>query len=57
MTTAEATSESVGRMPAEWEPHDACLMAWPTREILWDRYFERAKQEYAATANLSLIHI
>jgi agmatine deiminase len=51
MTTAEATSESVGRMPAEWEPHDACLMAWPTREILWDRYFERAKQEYAATAN------
>jgi agmatine deiminase len=40
------------RMPAEWEPHEACLMAWPTREDLWRPYFERAKDEYAAAANV-----
>jgi agmatine deiminase len=38
-------------MPAEWEPHEACLMAWPTREDLLVRYFERAREEYAAVAN------
>ncbi len=38
-------------MPAEWEPHERCLMAWPTREELWGQYFEVAKNEYAATAN------
>ncbi len=38
-------------MPAEWEPHEACLMAWPTREDLWDRHFEQAKEEFAATAD------
>jgi agmatine deiminase len=40
------------RMPAEWEPHEACLMAWPTREHLWGPYFERARDEYAAVANV-----
>jgi agmatine deiminase len=40
------------RMPAEWEPHEACLMAWPTREDLWRPYFERAQDEYAAAANV-----
>ncbi|SDX57851.1 agmatine deiminase [Amycolatopsis xylanica] len=39
------------RMPAEWAPHERCLMAWPTRESLWDPYFDEAKAEYAATAN------
>lgn len=38
------------RMPAEWEPHDGCLMAWPTREELWGSTFQQAKDEYAATA-------
>ena len=38
-------------MPAEWEPHERCLMAWPTRQDLWGPYFEEAKTEYAATAN------
>jgi agmatine deiminase len=38
-------------MPAEWEPHEACLMAWPTRQDLWGPYYERAKDEYAAVAN------
>ncbi len=39
------------RMPAEWETHERCLMAWPTRADLWDAYFEEAKREFAATAN------
>jgi len=37
-------------MPAEWEPHAGCLMAWPTRRELWGRHFEAAKADYAATA-------
>lgn len=39
------------RMPAEWAPHERCLMAWPTRQKLWRPYFEQAKAEYAAVAN------
>jgi len=38
-------------MPAEWAPHERCLMAWPTRAELWDGYAARARAEYAATAN------
>jgi agmatine deiminase len=38
-------------MPAEWAPHERCLMAWPARAELWDGYFDRARAEYAATAN------
>lgn len=40
------------RMPAEWGPHQATLMAWPTRirESLWVPVFERAKEDYAAVA-------
>ena len=40
------------RMPAEWGPHQATLMAWPTRtrEALWGPVFERAKQDYATLA-------
>jgi agmatine deiminase len=40
------------RMPAEWVPHQATLMAWPTRtrEALWGPAFEEAKQDYAAIA-------
>ena len=37
-------------MPAEWEPHDGCLMAWPTRRELWGSVFEDALREYAAVA-------
>jgi len=29
----EATPSSLGfRMPAEWEPHERCIMGWPTRQ-------------------------
>ena len=38
-------------MPAEWETHERCLMAWPTRADLWGSHFEEAKREFAATAN------
>jgi agmatine deiminase len=40
-------------MPAEWEPHEACLMEWPTvtRGDLWGQRFEEAKRDYAAVAN------
>lgn len=37
-------------MPAEWEPHDGCLMAWPTRRALWNQHLDAAESEYAATA-------
>ncbi|MFB7716649.1 agmatine/peptidylarginine deiminase [Nocardia sp. NPDC056100] len=47
-TTDEGTTY---RMPAEWAPHERCLMGWPTRESLWGPYFAEAKAEYAAVAD------
>ena len=38
------------RMPAEWEHHQGCLMAWPTRPDLWNRHLDEARSEYVATA-------
>lgn len=38
-------------MPPEWEPHAACLMAWPTREELWRGHLGEAKADYAAVAS------
>jgi agmatine deiminase len=40
-------------MPAEWEPHEACLMEWPTltRGDLWGDRSDEAKLDYAAVAN------
>ena len=38
-------------MPPEWAPHERTLMAWPARESLWGETLERAKADYAATAN------
>ncbi len=37
------------RMPAEWESHDACWMAWPCRKTLWQN-IEQAKKAYASVA-------
>jgi agmatine deiminase len=48
---SQARASGRYRMPAEWEPHEACLMAWPTRGDFWGGYYERAKDEYAAVAN------
>ena len=37
-------------MPAEWEPHAGCLMAWPSRTELWGTELAQAKRDYAAVA-------
>jgi agmatine deiminase len=38
------------RMPAEWEHHERCVMAWPARAEMWRGQFEQAKRDYAAVA-------
>ncbi len=37
-------------MPAEWEPHARCLMAWPARAELWGAELGRAERDYATIA-------
>ena len=37
-------------MPAEWEQHTCCWMAWPCREGLWDDD-EATQVDYANVAN------
>ena len=41
------------RMPAEWEPHERCLMAWPTptRTQAWGPHYVHAEAGYAAIAH------
>ena len=47
----DATPAAEGfAMPAEWALHEACLMAWPSREALWDGRLDEAKRDYAAVA-------
>lgn len=38
------------RMPAEWQPHACCWMAWPCRPGLWGSDFEAACRAYARVA-------
>jgi agmatine deiminase len=38
------------RMPAEWAPHAATLMAWPTDEDYWQGRLEQARGEWAGVA-------
>ena len=38
------------RMPAEFEPHDGCWMAWPERRDNWRERARPAQQAYAAVA-------
>ena len=38
------------RMPAEWEPHERCLMAWTGAEK-WGKHLEAARRSYAEVAN------
>ena len=46
------TAKSAGyRMPAEWEPHERCWMAWPCRPELWGPRFPEVQQDYANVAN------
>jgi agmatine deiminase len=38
------------RMPAEWEPHRGCFMAWPRSGEAWDRPVAEIRRDYAAVA-------
>ncbi len=37
-------------MPAEWEHHAGCWMAWPQRAALWREHFESARADYLRVA-------
>lgn len=47
-----ATPRTAGyRMPAEFAPHERCLIAWPTRSrAYWGEYYMLAQHSYAAVA-------
>jgi len=52
VTDVEETPAGEGfAMPAEWEPHAGCLMAWPTRRELWTDRIDDAKNDYATVAS------
>jgi len=38
------------RMPAEWNAHERCVMAWPVRSSMWRTQFSEAKSDYARVA-------
>lgn len=39
------------RMPAEWEPHACCWMAFPDSEAVWGDMLPRSQEGYAGVAN------
>jgi agmatine deiminase len=38
-------------MPAEWAPHERCVVAWPARADMWRDRFADAKATHAAVVN------
>ncbi|MFZ0323971.1 MAG: agmatine deiminase family protein [Actinomycetes bacterium] len=48
---SETPVEAGFAMPAEWAPHQGCLMTWPSRLELWDGEIEAAKDDYATVAS------
>jgi len=51
--TEQVTPREAGyRMPAEWSPHERCLMAWPSsaRTSVWGDFYLLAQASYAAVA-------
>ena len=51
---AALTPRAAGyRMPAEWAPHERCLMAWPSsaRAKVWGEFYLHAQASYAAVAH------
>jgi len=46
----QSALEAGFHMPAEWAPHQACWMAWPTRKTIWGQYLEEAAEGYANIA-------
>ncbi|MGI5233046.1 agmatine deiminase [Actinoallomurus sp. CA-142502] len=52
MRTLESTPAADGfRMPAEWEPHEGCWMAWPQNGYVWREGARPAQRALAAVAN------
>jgi len=41
-------------MPAEWQPHSRCWMAWPCNEAIWVRGMDVARQNFAAVVRAVL---
>ena len=39
------------RMPAEWQPHERTLIAWPCREESWGETLDLGRREFASVAN------
>ena len=37
-------------MPAEWQPHKRCWMAWPCRKDMWGKGLDAARDAYAEVA-------
>lgn len=40
------------RLPAEWEPQDAILLAWPHKDTAWSLYLDDAVQLYEALVSV-----
>lgn len=55
-TDLSTPTEQGFAMPAEWEPHAGCLMAWPSREELWRGQLEAAASDYATVARAIASH-
>ncbi len=47
----QSALEAGFRMPAEWEPHSCCWMAWPCSEAVWGDYLPMTRQGFANVAN------
>jgi len=47
---AASPREAGFRMPAEWERHARCWMAWPEREDLWGERLPETQRAYARVA-------
>jgi agmatine deiminase len=51
-TTLASTPRSDGfHMPAEWQPHAGCWMAWPQRPDNWRLRAQPAQAAFAAVAS------
>jgi agmatine deiminase len=53
----DSTPQAEGmHMPAEWEHHDATLMAWPARRELWAGQYDEASAVHAMVARALVDH-